>query len=376
MLFVPKIRKKYTVSVMIAAHNEQDTIRSTVETVLKSDYENLIEVIIIANACTDNTLKIANELSKKYDKVKVLTSDIPSKANALNQALKIARGELVAVVDADSYPDSHAISSMVGFFEDQKVGATTTRILVKNPSTFLQKMQAIEYKVIAFTRMLLGFLDSIYVTPGPMALYRKSALNKIGGFDLKNMTEDIEITWHLLHAGFKVKMSFVAKSTSVAPDTLKKWFKQRIRWNIGGYQCLAKYKNTWFRKGMLGLFIMPFFSVSLILGVFGLGVLAYRTGRNFLVSYLSTKYSLAAQTAILRAQDINLNPSVLNFLGLVLFVLGLIFVFYALKYINYNIKEKENFFSVLFYSIVYILLRPIVLVISLFKYFTGNYSWR
>src|SRR3989338_8375133 len=220
MFTVPKISKKYPVSVLIAAHNEEDTIKSTVETVLKSDYGNLVEVIIISNACTDRTLKIAKELSKKYGKVKVLNSDIPSKANALNQALKIARGELVSVVDADSYPDSHAISSMIGFFDESEVGAVTTRILVRNRKSFLGKMQAIEYKVIAFTRKLLGFLDSIYVTPGPLALYRKSALKEVGGFDKKNMTEDIEITWNLLHKGYNVRMSYIAKSTSFAPDTI------------------------------------------------------------------------------------------------------------------------------------------------------------
>src|SRR3990167_7241114 len=123
------------------------------------------------------------------------------------------------------------------------------------------------------------------------------------------MTEDIEATWHLTKEGYKVRMSYIAKSTTVAPDTLKKWIKQRIRWNIGGYQTILKYKKIFFRKGMLGLFILPFFSISLVLGVLGLGILFYRTSRRFLVSYLSTKYSITAQTALLRLEEVNFNPS-------------------------------------------------------------------
>ena len=269
---------------MIPAFNEEDSIRGTVESVLKSDYKNLIEVIIINDGSKDNTLKIALELREKFSNVKVLNKENSGKADSLNQGIKFAKGELIAVVDADSYPDEHAISSMAGFFNDEKVGAVTTRILVKTKDNFLRKMQAIEYKVIAFTRKLLDFLDSIYVTPGPMALYRKSALEKIHGFDKRNMTEDIEATWHLIHDGYDVRMSFIAKSATVAPDTLKKWYKQRIRWNIGGYQTILKYKNCFFRKGMLGFFILPFFSVSLVLGVFGLGILFYRLFRRFLVS--------------------------------------------------------------------------------------------
>ena len=373
---IPKSERNYSVSVLIPAYNEEDSIKETVETVLKSDYGNLIEVIIINDGSKDRTLEIALELQKKYSKVKVLNKENSGKADSLNHGIKIAKGELMGVVDADSYPDIGAVSSMVGFFNDEKVGAVTTRILVRNRNNFLRKMQAIEYKVIAFTRKLLDFLDSIYVTPGPMALYRKEALKKIGGFDKKNMTEDIEVTWHLVHDGYKVRMSFIAKSTTVAPENLRKWFKQRIRWNIGGYQTILKYKNCFFRKGMLGYFILPFFSISLVLGVFGLGILFYRVFRRFLLSYLSTKQSLASQTVILALEDINLNPSVLNFLGVVIFVLGLWFVFFALKAINKNIGEKENFFSVIFYSLVYILLRPLVIIISLYKFFTGKYSWR
>ncbi|MBI2043362.1 glycosyltransferase [Candidatus Pacearchaeota archaeon] len=373
---IPQTRENYPVSILIPAYNEEDSIRETVETVLKSDYKNLLEVIVINDGSTDKTLKIALELREKYPNVKVLNKKNSGKADSLNHGIKFAKGEIIGVVDADSYPDGQAISSMIGFFDDEKVGAVTTRILVKHRNNFLRKMQAIEYKVIAFTRKLLDFLDSIYVTPGPMALYRKSALAEIGGFDKTNMTEDIEVTWHLVHDGYKIRMSFIAKSTTVAPENLRKWFKQRIRWNIGGYQTILKYKNCFFRKGMLGWFILPFFSISLILGVFGLGILFYRVSRRFLLEYLSTKQSLASQTAILALQDINLNPSVLNFLGAVLFVLGLWFVFFALKTINKNIGEKENFFSVIFYSIVYILLRPLVIIISLYKFLTGRYSWR
>lgn len=372
----PKTNKKYSVSVLIPAFNEQDSIKDTVESVLKSDYKYLKEIIIINDGSTDNTLKIAKQLEKKYGKVKVFDKKNSGKADSLNQALKIAKGELIAVVDADSYPDPNAISSMVGYFNDERMGAITTRILVRHRNNFIRKMQAVEYKVIAFTRKLLGFLDSIYVTPGPMALYRKDALLKINGFDKKNMTEDIEATWHLIHDGYKIRMSFLSKASTVAPDTLKKWFKQRIRWNIGGFQTIAKYKHCFFRRGMLGFFILPFFSISLVLGVFGLGLFGYRFLRRIFSSYLSTRYSIDAQTAILVLEDINLNPSILNFLGVILFILGLAFVFFALRFVNRHISEKESFFSVIFYSLVYILLRPFVLIVSLYKYFRGKYSWR
>lgn len=371
----PKPKKKYGISVLVPAYNEEESLEGTIEAILKTTYNNLIEVIIINDGSKDNTLKIAKQLEKKYSKVKVFDKKNSGKADSLNQVIKIAKGELVAVVDADSYPDANAFSSTVGYFNDEKTGAVTTRVLVRTKNNLIRRMQAVEYKVIAFTRKLLHFLDAIYVTPGPMALYRKSALLKVGGFDPKNMTEDIEATWNLIHGGYDIRMSFNSKSMTVAPDTLKKWFHQRIRWNIGGYQTILKYKHCFFRKGMLGLFILPFFSISLVLGTFGLGIFFYRIFRRILYYYLSTNYSLATQTAILVLEDVNLNPSVLNFFGVIMLILGLSFLFFSLRFVNRHIHEREGFFSIFAYSFIYIVLRPIVLIWSLIKFAMGKYSW-
>jgi len=375
---IPKTDRDYSLSIVIPCYNEEDSIEGTIEAVLNLDYKGLKKIFVVDDCSTDNSYDIIKKLEGKYPQVVALKTpkNTGNAGGAKNYGMKFVDTELIGFTDADSYPDSNAVSSMVGFFDDKKVGAVTTRILVRNKNNFLGKMQAIEYKVIAFTRKLLEFLDSIYVTPGPLVLYRKSALSKIEGFDSKNMTEDIEATWHLIHDGYKVRMSFISKVTTVAPDTLKKWFTQRIRWNIGGYQTILKYKHCFFRKGILGLFILPLFSISLVLGVFGLSLFIYKISIRILSSYLSTKYSMAAQTAVFVLEDISFNPSVLNFLGIILFILGLAFVFFALRLVNKHIKEKESFFSVIFYLLVYIVLRPIVLIVSLYKFLRGKYSWR
>ncbi|PIN96714.1 hypothetical protein COU56_00075, partial [Candidatus Pacearchaeota archaeon CG10_big_fil_rev_8_21_14_0_10_31_9] len=252
MFDYPKLTKSYRVSVLIPAYNEEDSIGGTVKSILDLDYKNIIEIIIINDGSKDKTKEIALSLEKKYDNVILFDKVNSGKADSLNQAIKIAKGELIVVVDADSYPSKDSFQKMIGFFDDLKVGAVTTRIFVREPKTFIQKLQSIEYRVIAFSRKLLGFLDAIYVTPGPLAIYRKSALEKIGGFDPKNITEDIEVTWHLTFEGYKVKMSLDPYVTTVSPNKFKAWFKQRIRWNIGGMQTISKYKKYFFRKGMLG----------------------------------------------------------------------------------------------------------------------------
>jgi len=248
-------------------------------------------------------------------------------------------------------------------------------VLAKKPKTFMQKVQAIEYAVIGFNRKLLDLVDAVYVTPGPFALYKKKVLFKIGLFDTANMTEDIEIVWRMLSQGYLARMSLATCVYSETPRKFKAWWNQRIRWNIGGKQTLWKYKKYVFKKGMLGLFIIPFFSVSLFLGLFGLSLFSYLLSKRLLVSYLSTKYSLYASTTILRLQDVTFSPSILNFFGFVLFVLGLSFTFLGLFVINDKYIKKRNLFNILFYLLIYLAVYPFNVIHALYKMVRGNYKW-
>jgi biofilm PGA synthesis N-glycosyltransferase PgaC len=83
-------------------------------------------------------------------------------------------------------------------------------------------------------RKVLDYIDSVYVTNGPFSVYRKKFVQQVGGFDPKNMTEDIEITWNLLSKGYKTKMSYSTTVYTIVPSEIKQWIKQRVRWNVGG----------------------------------------------------------------------------------------------------------------------------------------------
>ena len=109
--------------------------------------------------------------------IKVFTKENGGKASALNFGLKKAKGEIVACIDSDSYPERNALLKTIPFFEDN-VAAVTTYILVKNAKSIVQRLQRIEYITIAWTRKLLEYLNAIYVTPGAMSLYKRKVLKK------------------------------------------------------------------------------------------------------------------------------------------------------------------------------------------------------
>ncbi len=371
--------KPQPVSIVIPCYNESETIGKTIESLLFLDYpKNMIEIIVVDDKSTDNSVKIIEEYTKKYENVRLIINKRNSggAAEPTNIGVKAAKYEYVAVTDADSSPQADALRKMIGFLqEDKKVAAVTCAVLAKGSRTFIQRLQSIEYIVIAFGRKLLDLIDSVYVTPGPFALYRKKTLIEVGLFDPKNLTQDIEIVWRFIAHDYKARMCLAAKVYSETPSKFRMWWKQRIRWNIGGTQSIIKHKKYIFKKGMLGAFIIPYFSLSLFLGLFGLGMFTYLFIRKILYYYLSTQYSIYAQTAILTLQDFSFTPSILNFLGAAMFILGSGFTMTVIAIMNEPQVKNKNLFNLLFYLIVYLTIYPFIMVTALYKLITGKYTW-
>ncbi len=375
LFFSPLMTRAYSISVLIPAYNEAKTIEKTIKALFAIDYPNIKEAIVINDGSRDNTLDIVKSLMPLYPNLKIINKKNSGKADSLNTALKFCKAELIVVLDADSYPAPDSFSKMVGFFDDARVGAVTLTCTPKNLDTFLGKIQAIEYKVIAFTRKLLEYIDSIYVVTGTSGMYRKKALEDIGGFDTTNITEDIEATWHLIHNGWKVKMAMNANIYTEVPTKIKPWYSQRRRWALGGLQCISKYKSSFLKKGMLGIFIVPFFTLGLFLGLIGIVLFLYLLLRRVLSSYLLTKYSLQIDVPIVTMDEFYITPSVLNYFGIVLFVLFLIFNFYVLSIMKDKLIKKQSFFNLLFYMTIYLLIYPIVLIASIKHYIKGRKIW-
>jgi len=371
--YFPEAKKLPSISFLIPAYNEEKTIGGTLQSLINVDYpKSLKEIIVIDDGSKDNTKQIVELFVKKHKEVRLLSKPNSGKANSLNLAIKIAKGELIAVVDADSHPSESSVKMMVWHFQDKNVVAVTSKVWIKNKDNFIEKFQDVDYVVIAWTRKLLDFVGCVYVTNGPLSIYRKNIVKEVGGFDPKNVTEDIELTWNLLSRGYETRMSYSAKVYTVVPNTLNKWIKQRVRWNIGGLQTLAKYRKFFFRgKNLFGYFVISYVSLSFILSLLGLGLflrfLYYRISPYITsIPYFFKGY----------------NPFIFidfNFSMTILLVLGLIFLILSLFYHKLALRNSEVYSNkistILIYTFVYRPLYMIPLVWSLFKLIIRDVRW-
>ncbi len=372
----PEMKELPSVSIIIPAYNEEKSIAGTIKAVQNFDYpKDKLKIIVVDHSSADKTGEIARSFSG-ITVLKKIREGKEQKAHALNYGLKFVDTDLVACVDADSYPETDSLIKAVPFLSEKEVGAVTTSIFVREPKNFIEKLQHLEYILIVWARKLLEVVGGVYVTPGPLSVYKLSALKEVGGFDEKNMTEDIEIAWSLMSKGYKIKMSLDSNVFTNPPTTFKVWWRQRMRWNIGGIQTSLKYMSTLFKKehGSLGTFVLPFFFFSYVISVFGMAVFMYITAKgawNF-SSIIFKSFQAGASIKSPFLFDYIFLPNIFTIFGVFIFLLSLWWIRISLKATNKKISGFRGLMELAFYLSIYITIFPFSLLYSGIKYLRGG----
>ncbi|MFH1229820.1 MAG: glycosyltransferase [Candidatus Aenigmatarchaeota archaeon] len=364
----PKMADFPSISIIIPVHNEEGIIDKTVNAVKRMSYPKSKEIIVVDDGSTDRTFDVARKISG----IRLFRKRQGGKASALNFGIRKAKGEIVACMDADSYPEKSALLKSMPFFEDG-VGAVTTSVFVKNTNCILERVQEIEYAMVSWSRKMFEFINAIYVTPGPLSLYRKDVLIKIGGFDEKNMTEDIEIAWRFIKNNYKIKMAFDATTYTNVPKTFRKWWYQRVRWNIGGMQTSIKYSGLFLKKGFgnIGTFLLPLFTVSYFLSLIGILFITYSFFNFARYVTASIVFGFNPIGAFLLA----FNPDI--FVALVLMNFALLTVFLRLNFKTLKSlgQAPRSVLDLLLFIFVYMCVFPLNLLHSTIKFALGKYEW-
>jgi len=265
---MPWINESRKVSIVVAAYNEEDKITDTIESLRRVDHKDM-EIIIVNDGSKDNTRKIVH--SFLHDKRIMLIDNAENKGKAacLNQGIKAASGEFVATMDADSIVEKKILVKTLPYFDEKKVGAVTVTVEVREPKTFLHKMIDLEY-ILGLSLFLKIFskIDTVHVTPGPFSIYKKNVLVELGGFDVNNITEDLEIAYRIHKAGYKIRNCMDAKVLTLLPETFKGLYIQRKRWYTGAIKTLFQHRSMMLRRkyGLFSFFI-PFNFLLITLGL-------------------------------------------------------------------------------------------------------------
>ncbi|MDZ4226487.1 MAG: glycosyltransferase [Candidatus Pacearchaeota archaeon] len=264
-LYTDEELSKVKVTVIIPAYNEEDSIEKTVKSVSKSNYPDF-EIIVVDDGSKDRTFEIAKKL--EGSKVRVFHKENGGKGTALNFGIKKATGKIIFTMDADTTVDRESMKRMVRFFKDKTVMSVTPAMVINNPRTIFQRIQYTEYALGLFLRKAFSSLRAIYIAPGAFSAYRKWFFDKYGGYDERNMTEDLEVGLRIQYNGYHTENCPEAPAYTNAPATFKELTMKRRRWYFGQVRNLWKYRKIISRKyGDLGAFVIPTAILSTLFAV-------------------------------------------------------------------------------------------------------------
>lgn len=172
------------------------------------------------------------------------------KAGALKEALPSVSTEIVVCLDADTQSRVNDWRGMLSKFSDPELGAVTGRIWAASNGSFVGRLQEIDYlAVISVIKAAESLWGGLLTVSGAFVAFRTSALRGIGGWDTDKAAEDIDISWRLQMAGWRLEFdSRWTCAVEMAPTVPALW-RQRRRWSAGLGQALYDYGIRAFVSG-------------------------------------------------------------------------------------------------------------------------------
>jgi cellulose synthase/poly-beta-1,6-N-acetylglucosamine synthase-like glycosyltransferase len=219
------------VSVVIAGHNEEDSIGRCVESLWEQSRPP-DEIIVVSDGSTDRMPEKLRELqSQGLIQEAHCTQMRAGKSAAVNLAVGRTTGEYIVNVDCDCTFDRKALADIVEPFVDPSIGAVSGNIIVRNPRvSLITACQAIEYMIsISQGKQAADMTDLVSCVSGAFGAFRREAILQVGGLDAGG-GEDLDVTLKLRTAGWRAVFAPDAICYTDSPETLLALVRQRFRW--------------------------------------------------------------------------------------------------------------------------------------------------
>jgi cellulose synthase (UDP-forming) len=190
---------------------------------------------ILDDGGSDEVRDLAARLGARY--VRRLSSN-GAKAGNVNHALSIAKGDFFVILDADFVPRPQFLHETAPFFIDEKVAFVQTPQTYGNLVSLVSRgagyMQTVFYRFIQPGRNRFNAAFCV----GTNVIYRRAAIDDIGGIVTDSKSEDVWTSLHLHERGWRSIYIPMTLAVGDAPETIEAYSKQQLRWATGGFEIL------------------------------------------------------------------------------------------------------------------------------------------
>jgi glycosyltransferase involved in cell wall biosynthesis len=230
-------------TVIVAMYREAEVIPKLIAGLNGFDYpKSKLDIKLVIETGDEETLRAlaAERLPARFDVIVAPPGKPRTKPRALNMALDVARGELVAVYDAEDVPAPDQLRRAAArFAAAPELDALQGKLTIANHGDcWLSFMFAVEYAALfELINPGLSALDLPVALGGTTNHFRTATLRRVGGWDAWNVTEDADLGVRLARFGARVG-ALDTETVEEAPNEFVNWFHQRVRWQKGWMQTM------------------------------------------------------------------------------------------------------------------------------------------
>ncbi len=257
---VSRYRENFSpsVTVQLPVYNEKYVVERLLEAVSKFDYpKNKLEIQVLDDS-SDETTGI---ILKKIESLRHLGLDIKLihrenrtgyKAGALDEGCRLAKGEFIAIFDADFLPPADFIKKTIPYFESPEVGVVQTRWgHINRDYSVLTQLQAFGLDAhFSIEQSARNASNSFINFNGTCGMWRKKCIEDAGGWNFDTLTEDLDLSYRAQLNGWKFKYLEDVETPGELPVVMNAIKSQQYRWNKGGAETARKNFKRVLLSGM------------------------------------------------------------------------------------------------------------------------------
>ena len=250
---VQKTNKKYTVTVMIVAHNEEQVIMDKLMNVINNDYpKEKIRYLVASDNSDDRTNQIVQDFISKHPELDIMlyiTKEHKGKTNAQNEAQKMVATEILVMTDANSMFEENAISELVSSFSEEEIVYVCGKLQYINSGSATAGAETSYWDGDLKQRYIESSIKTITAGNGAIYACRNNEYIQIPLIECHDLSMPYYFATHGKRAIFNPDAIAYEKAGEVSIDE----FKRKVRMNRGiftdiknGIKVINIFKYGWF----------------------------------------------------------------------------------------------------------------------------------
>ncbi len=275
------------VTIQLPIYNEEYVVARLLDNIAKIEYpKSKLEIQVLDDSTDDSVLDTAKRVEALQEgglDIKHIrrTNRQGFKAGALKEGLEVAKGEFIAIFDADFLPSSDWLKKTVVYFKDKEIGVVQTRWgHINREYSTLTRIQAFaldaHFTLEQVGRNAKGHFINFNGTAG---IWRKECILDAGNWEGDTLTEDLDLSYRAQLKNWKFKYLEDVETPAELPVVISAARSQQFRWNKGGAENFRKTvwsvitaKNISFKTKFHG--VMHLLNSSMFLCVFMVALLS------------------------------------------------------------------------------------------------------